>query len=115
MLEGLEAARASGMMPLEFLLVTMRNPVVRLNQRIACAIQAAPYCHQKLALLTIDDRRTPPDVGELDERLVDLVAELLRRRGVGAQIEDHRDLGSTGAGAEIIDAEVIDHDEGPSE
>ena len=48
-LASIEAAQASGQMPLDFLLLIMRNNTQPLERRLEAAKAAAPYCHARLA------------------------------------------------------------------
>jgi hypothetical protein len=46
------AAKAGGIMPLDFLLSVMRNSKVPRPERVDAARAAAPYCHNRLAMVT---------------------------------------------------------------
>ena len=48
-LANIEVAQASGQMPLDFLLLIMRNNTQPLERRLEAAKAAAPYCHARLA------------------------------------------------------------------
>jgi Family of unknown function (DUF5681) len=55
-----DAAQASGEMPLDFLLRVMRDDALALERRIEAAKAAAPYCHAKLSSIEF----SPPPQGE---------------------------------------------------
>jgi hypothetical protein len=56
-----EAAAAGGIMPLPWLLSILRDPRETHERRFAAACAALPFCHRKLAALTISG----PDDGPL--------------------------------------------------
>jgi hypothetical protein len=51
------AAEATGILPLDYMLATMRDPAVDHKRRDAMAMAAAPYLHPKLS--TIDANLSP--------------------------------------------------------
>lgn len=52
--EAIEAAKAGGIMPLDFLLSIMRDEGAEEAKRIDCAKAAAQYLHPKLQATTLD-------------------------------------------------------------
>ena len=54
--EAIEAAKATGQMPLDFLLDIMRDIEADEAKRIDCAKAAAPYLHAKLATIEMSGK-----------------------------------------------------------
>jgi hypothetical protein len=59
----IEAAQASGQMPLDFLLLIMRNNTKPLERRLEAAKAAAPYCHARLAPIEHSSQDKPMVTG----------------------------------------------------
>lgn len=74
---------ASGLTPLDYMLETMRDPLVEYSRRDDMAKAAAPYCHPKLSAI----EHTGKDGGPIqtedvsDKELARRVALLLVREG----------------------------------
>ena len=58
--EILEAVESTGVTPLDYLLSVMRDEAGDKPTRIQAAIAAAPYCHSKLAAVTISGDEDNP-------------------------------------------------------
>ena len=56
--EFIEKVSASGLMPLDYLLETLRNEALEPDDRFKAAVAAAPYVHAKLAAI---EHSTDPD------------------------------------------------------
>lgn len=60
-----EAAAASGLTPLDFMLSILRDESQPFDARFAAAEKAAPYCHAKLAAVTVGGDADSPIVYEI--------------------------------------------------
>lgn len=58
--ELLEAIEATGQTPLDYLLLVMRDETEDRAARVQAAVAAAPYCHSKLASLTVSGDEESP-------------------------------------------------------
>jgi Family of unknown function (DUF5681) len=65
-LANIEAAQASGQMPLDFLLLIMRNNTQPLERRLEAAKAAAPYCHARLASIEHSGSQDKPAITGLE-------------------------------------------------
>ena len=69
---------ATGITPLDFLLEVMRDEEADLEVRLEAAKTAAPFVHARLA--SVDFKDAPKSPAEIDARLGELFAVVLRRR-----------------------------------
>lgn len=66
-----EEAKASGIMPLDFLLQEMRDETLPHRDRATAAIAAAPYFHSKMPTAIVTPAPPSGPVSEDDETLLD--------------------------------------------
>jgi hypothetical protein len=83
--EARTAAAETGVTPLDYMLLVMRDPTADLKRRDAMAIAAAPYLHPKLSSVDVSDKPPPPGAGGQDDVSINVRFVAPKANGVASE------------------------------